>query len=285
MTRLLRIGPVLVFALGVALFLAAAASPGTRGRVVDTSFRSRALGGTLHMDVYLPPGYATSGRRYPVVYFLHGLPAGATSYRGIGSLTKALEARNLKAILVAPEGARGGESDPEYLDHGPGRNWETALAVELPRVIDSRYRTIATRRGRALVGLSAGGYGAMLIALHHLGTYGAIESWSGYFHPTDPSGWHSLDLGSPAANAHASAHAAVPRLRAALARRPTFIGFYVGDADDRFLGENKQLHRELAAHRVPHVFHVYRGGHTQRLWSAHAEKWLELALDHLDRDG
>jgi enterochelin esterase-like enzyme len=285
MPRLQRTLPVLVCALAVALVAAGSASPSLRGSVVDTSFRSRALGGTLHMAVYLPPGYATSGKRYPVVYFLHGLPAGATSYRGIGSLTKALEARNLHAILVAPQGARADDTDPEYLDRGPGRNWETALAAELPRVIDARYRTIARRRGRALVGLSAGGYGAMLIALHHLGTYGAIESWSGYFHPTDPSGWHPLDLGSTAANAHASAHVAVPRLRAALAKRPTFIGFYVGDADNRFAAENRQLHRELAAHRVPHVFRVYSGGHTQRLWSDHAEDWLELALNHLDPDG
>jgi enterochelin esterase-like enzyme len=284
MRRLLHTLPVIVCALA-ALVSATAAQPSRAGRVVDTSFRSRALGGTLHMAVYLPPGYATSRRRYPVVYFLHGLPAGATAYRGIGSLTKALEARNLKAILVAPEGARDGDTDPEYLDHGPGRNWETALAGELPHVIDGRFRTIATRRGRALVGLSAGGYGAMLIALHHLGTYAAIESWSGYFHPTDPSGLHSLDLGSRARNAHASAHAAVPLLPAALAKRPTFIGFYVGDADDRFLAENRRLHRELAAHRIPHVFHVYTGGHTQQLWADHAEDWLALALAHLDRDG
>jgi enterochelin esterase-like enzyme len=285
MPRLSRTFPVLVCALVVALVVAGSARPSPRGRVVDTSFRSRALGGTLHMAVYLPPGYATAGKRYPVVYFLHGLPAGATSYRGIGSLTKALEAANLKAILVAPQGARAGDTDPEYLDRGPGRNWETALAAELPRVIDARYRTIATRRGRALVGLSAGGYGAMLIALHHLGTYGAIESWSGYFHPTDPSGRHALDLGSAARNAHASAHAATSRLREALAGRPTFIGFYVGDADDRFLAENLRLHRELARHRIPHVFHVYSGGHTQRLWAGHAEDWLALALAHLDRDG
>jgi enterochelin esterase-like enzyme len=284
MSRLLRTLSLLV-AVALALLSTSTASPSPNGRVVDTSFRSRALRGNVHMDVYLPPGYATSGRRYPVVYFLHGLPAPPTAYRGIGSLTKALEARNLKAILVAPQGARAGESDPEYLDRGEGRNWETALAAELPRVVDARYRTIATRRGRALVGLSAGGYGAMLIALHHLGTYGAIESWSGYFHPTDPSGWHALDLGSAAANARASAHAAVPRLRAALSKRPTFIGFYVGDADDRFRPENLRLHRELAARRVPHVFRVYKGGHTQKLWSDHAEDWLELAVDHLDRDG
>jgi enterochelin esterase-like enzyme len=76
----------------------------------------------------------------------------------------------------------------------------------------------------------------------------------------------------------------VPRLHAALRTRPTFIGFYVDDSDDRFRAENERLHRELAAHGVPNVFRVYGGGHEQRLWSAHTEDWLELALDHLERD-
>ena len=56
--------------------------------------------------------------------------------------------------------------------------------------------------GRALVGLSAGGYGAVMLALHHLAAFSVVESWSGYFHPTDPAGQHALDLGSSRANAN-----------------------------------------------------------------------------------
>ena len=63
-------------------------------------------------------------------------------------------------------------------DWGPGRNWETAIAKEVPAYVDGRFRTIADRRGRALVGLSAGGYGAVLVALHHLSDFSAVESWS-----------------------------------------------------------------------------------------------------------
>jgi enterochelin esterase-like enzyme len=149
--------------------------------------------------------------------------------------------------------------------------------------VDAHFRTIRGRRGRALVGLSAGGYGAVLLALHRLDAFSVIESWSGYFHPTDPSGLHALDLGSHAANRRASAHSFVRSLRRAFSRRPTFFGFYVGQQDDRFRDENIQLHRELAAARVPHVFEVYRGGHDQALWNRHAPAWLRLALDHLSR--
>ena len=86
-------------------------------------------------------------------------------------MARAVEASGGHAIVVGAQGARAGDADPEWLDHGPGRNWETATAVELVKTIDSRYRTIPTRTGRVLLGISAGGYGAALIGSHHPETY------------------------------------------------------------------------------------------------------------------
>ena len=148
--------------------------------------------------------------------------------------------------------------------------------------MDGHFRTIASRRGRALVGLSAGGYGAFLIGLHHLDEFGAIESWSGYFHPTDPAGNLPLDVGSAGDNARASAHAILPALKAALRRDHTFVGFYVGAADSRFAAENIRFDRELTAARIPHRFRIFRGGHDQTLWQAQAPGWLALALGRLE---
>ena len=185
------------------------------------------------------------------------------------------------AILVAPQGARDHDSDPEYLDWGPDRNWQTAVGQELPRFFDRHFRTIPNRHGRALVGLSAGGYGATLLALHHLEAFSVVEPWSGYFHPTNPAGTARLDLGSRAANARASAHTYVRTLRRAFRRRPTFFAFYVGRGDTRFRAENLRLHRELLAAGVPHLFRQYPGAHAQTVWSAHATAWLRLTLDHL----
>src|SRR5438105_4926394 len=88
------------------------------------------------MEVYLPADYTTSGKRYPVIYFLHGLPASSSSYRGADFLRDALDRAGRPAILVAPQGARDRDSDPEYLDWAPGRNWETAVGQELPRFVD-----------------------------------------------------------------------------------------------------------------------------------------------------
>ena len=133
------------------------------------------------------------------------------------------------------------------------------------------------------MGLSAGGYGAVMLALHHLPAFAVVESWSGYFHPTDPAGERALDLGTARANAHANAHAFVKTLRRGFASRLTFFAFYVGRGDARFRDENRAFHRELTAAGVPHLFRIYPGGHEQSVWSAHARAWLAVAVDHLAR--
>ena len=204
-----------------------------------------------------------------------------SAYRGSQFLAAALAHTRREAIIVAPQAARDGDSDPEYLDWGRARNWETALDRDVVNYIDSHFRTIATRRGRALLGLSAGGYGAMIVALHNLDSFSVVESWSGYFHATDPSGLHPLQLGSASRTRHASAHTYVSTLRQATAQRPTFIAFYVGTADTRFRKENERFDDELRKAHVPHVFELYPGGHELGVWTQHAAAWLGLALNHL----
>jgi S-formylglutathione hydrolase FrmB len=269
------------FVFVVALFTAGGAATRPAYVSVDRALYSPAVEGRLHLAIYLPTDYATSGKRYPVVYFLHGLPAGPTAYQGSNFLASALDRTGRQAIIVAPQGARDNDSDPEYLDWGPGRNWETAITRDVVRYVGSHFRTLPGRQGRAIVGLSAGGYGAVLLALHHLPSFSVIESWSGYFHPTNPAGTAALDLGSASANAHASAHTFVSTMKASFAHRPTFFAFYVGRGDARFRAENVRLDRELQSARVGHVFKVYPGGHQQSIWQAHAAAWLNLALRHL----
>ncbi len=253
----------------------------SRSAIVDFSFESKALHSRLRFAAYLPADYQTSGLRYPVVFYLHGLPAGPGAYDNVAWLRNALDSLSHGVILDAPQGSTKEDSDPEYLDWGPGHNWETPIASELPHYVDSHLRTIARRNGRALVGLSAGGYGAVILALHHLDDFGAIESWSGYFHPTNPKGTRALDLGSAVLNAQANAHTFVSTLKRDLKRRPTFFAFYVGNKDWRFRDENLQLDRELNAAHVPHVFALYPGAHEGTVWAAHVSAWLQFAADHL----
>ena len=249
---------------------------------VSVSCRSPSLGGALPAIVYLPAGYRSGSSRYRVIYFLHGLPANAGSYRANQFVGKAVSSGRDAAIVVAPQGARSDNEDHEYLDLKTTENWPQAISHDLTRCIDSRFRTVANRSGRALVGLSAGGYGAMNIGLRNLATFGAVEAWSGYFEATDPSGNHKLDLGSPQANAAA----AVPRgadLKAAVKAHPSLIAFYVGRQDDRFADDNESFARALARERIPHLFRTYPGGHSGALWTSESKLWLGYALGALAR--
>lgn len=243
-------------------------------RALDEGITSVALKGKVHARVILPASYDDHpARRYPVVYFLHGLPAGSTSYLGNSWLARAMQAAG-PAILVVPQGARDSDTDPEYLNWGAGRNWETYIATEVPRDIDAHFRTIRSPRGRALVGVSAGGYGATVVGLHHPDVFSVVESWSGYFHPTDPTGTKPLARG-PATNVHT--------LIRDIRTDRTWFGFYVGRGDTLFAPENVQLDGELSEAHIPHLFELYRGAHETSLWQAHAALWLRLALDHLAR--
>lgn len=256
----------------LALVATAAAALLRTSRNLDERITSVALNGDVHARVILPTQYDDLPRRnFPVIYFLHGLPASASAYRGNSWLASVMGKLG-PAILVLPQGARDSDTDPEYLNWGAGRNWENYIARELPNYIDQHFRTIRSRRGRAIVGLSAGGYGATLVGLHHPATFSVIESWSGYFHATDPTGTQALVRG-PLANAH--------NLFLGLRNTSTFFAFYVGRDDGRFLAENEQANRELAVAHVPHVFEVYAGAHETQLWQAHATSWLRLAVRHL----
>ena len=91
--RRLRLAAVLALVALAALAGVFGARAATRAegtaQVLDESFASRALDSPLHYLVMLPPDYDTSGLRYPVLYFLHGLPAGPDAYRSVAWVANA----------------------------------------------------------------------------------------------------------------------------------------------------------------------------------------------------
>jgi enterochelin esterase-like enzyme len=250
-------------------------------KTVAASFQSQALGSRFHFVVYLPTSYARGSGRYPVVYFLHGLPASPTSYLHLKWVSESLAQTGREAILVIPQATRVPDGDPEYQDWGPGDDWETALAMELPSWMDANYRTLADRLGRAIIGYSAGGYGASIIGLHHPEKFSTIQSWSGYFQPTDPSGRTPISVGSAAENDRANVENLIPALAKQFARYPTKFAFYVGATDATFVPANTSLQQALTAAGIEHLFRLYPGAHTTALWQTHAPAWLALAVDSL----
>jgi hypothetical protein len=147
--------------------------------------------------VYLPPGYdADAKRRYPVLYVLHGYT---------GNVAALLSARPWEtnvfqwadyliatgamppAIVVVVDGfTRLGGS--QYVDSIHNGNYATYTVRDVIGFVDANYRTIAREGGRAVLGKSSGGFGAMHLVLEHPGVFSAFASHSGdsyfaYAHP------------------------------------------------------------------------------------------------------
>src|SRR5207253_8674484 len=102
---------------------------------------------------------------------------------------------------VMPFGSTGTFNDQEWVNGvGAGNGWSTFVSRDLVHYIDARYRTIASARGRAIAGLSEGGYGAIDIALRHPREFSVVESWSGYERPDKIRSIFGPTLGTLAAN-------------------------------------------------------------------------------------
>src|SRR5581483_5110591 len=159
-----------------------------RGRLLHASFFSRALGQRRSYLIYLPPGYAAAaarGRHYPVYYFLHGSPGRpslAFTVARIGVVYDVLlhEHRIRPFLVVVPDGRHGTyRSDTEWANTR-ARGRYGSFVMDVVHAVDSRWATIPKRRDRMLAGYSEGAYAALNLSLHHLGTFGSLESWSGY---------------------------------------------------------------------------------------------------------
>jgi enterochelin esterase-like enzyme len=250
----------------------------THGVATHFSLVSPALGGRSQpVDVYLPPGYATSPqRRYPVIYLLHGVPGRPAAFLEtvrLGVVEDELVAlhRIRPAILVMPFGSTGSFTDEEWANGvRANSNWEAFVARDLVRAVDRRYRTIPTGRARALAGLSEGGYGSLNIGLHHPGEFDVLESWSGY-QRADPI--RSIFGVNRAALARNSPNLTLGAVAARLRRAHTYVWFYSGTGD-HFVKQNTAFAAELRRYRIPFHFFVVHGGHNWGIWRGNASRAL-----------
>jgi enterochelin esterase-like enzyme len=237
------------------------------------SVASPALGGRRQaVYAYLPPGYATSRRRYPVVYLLHGFPGRPLAFLEtlrMGVLDDELSTRHpaRAAILVMPYGSTGTFTDKEWADGvGRGEGWATFVSRDLVRAVDARYRTIPAADGRVIAGLSEGGYGAINIALHNPREFGVVESWSGYQHPDRIRSIFGQSLAALPAN---DPTLLLPAVARQLRREHTFFWFYSG-SDDRLRKQNRAFALQLSQLRIPHHYFEAFGGHNWGLWRRNA---------------
>lgn len=142
--------------------------------------------------VVLPPSYrANPGRRYPVVYALHGYSIGAeqwTSEIHVPQVVEGAFAKGVPEMIVVLPDSKTLHNGSMYSTSVTTGDFETFVARDLVAYIDSHYRTIPDRKSRGLVGHSMGGYGATRIGFKHADTFGALYLMSPCCMPARPGG-------------------------------------------------------------------------------------------------
>ncbi len=269
---------------------AAVASVGrevVQGVLASFAVPSPAVGRTQEVYVYLPPGYQPNRLPgYPVLYLLHGYPGGPGSFVGgvpAGPTEDTLLAQGLMrpTILVMPHGTPDAFTETSWVNGiGPDSAWETFLAGDVVGWVDSHFDTVRSAAGRAIAGLSDGGYGALNIALHHPNEFGVVESWSGYAYADPTETWvYGNDARVLSYNSPAELLAdAGPALR----RAGAFFWLSVGWQDSaRF--DNAEFASELAAAGIPFSLTLVPGSHLPSVYRAILPSALEAFSRHLGR--
>ena len=165
-----------------------------RGTVVTVEFDSRVLRGNplgdpsrRRVPIYLPPGYATTERRYPVVFALSGFSGSGRSWLNTSPWGEALDERldRLHAsgalaptIVVMPDcSTRWGGS--QYMNSSATGRYEDHIVRELVPWVEHNLRTLPGRAHRGVFGKSSGGFGAMRLGMRHPDLFGAVACHSG----------------------------------------------------------------------------------------------------------
>jgi S-formylglutathione hydrolase FrmB len=277
------------------LFLIITSSAFGQSRINCSALNSRILKRVVRYCVYLPSGYDSGVsqhlRRYQVLYFLHGLGDNEQTLFNSGGWTLLDDLRKQHKmgdfLIAAPEGRRS-----FYINSADGTQPYSDFFLKefIPR-IESKYRTQAGPDGRAISGISMGGYGALRFAFAHPEMFSAVSAQSPALITETPqqldsaanSGSPLLGVlapvfGSPIDVAHWNANN--PFLlakRNAAALRSVSIYFNCGQEDNYgFEKGAAALDRELSQEHIKHEYHAYPGDHSITYFLSHFAQVMEF---------
>lgn len=248
---------------------------------VDTLLtRSVSMKKEIKAVVIKPDSYA-SGKRFPVVYLLHGYSGNYSNWiEKVPGIKE--DADRYQVLIVCPDGGFGSWYWNSPVD--PAFQYETYVAEELVSLIDRQYKTITGAAGRAITGLSMGGHGALYLALKHPEVYGAAGSMSGGVDIRPfPNNWDMAKrLGSYASNkALWEENTVMNLLHLAQPGKPALI-IDCGTADF-FFEVNERLHQELLYRNIPHDYITRPGSHNWEYWKNAVRFQLLYFYDYFNR--
>jgi S-formylglutathione hydrolase FrmB len=206
---------------------------------------------------------------FPTVYQLHGLSDDQTIWQRRTSIERYADRYGF--IIAMPDGGRG-----FYCDHPCTMHQGEAHLLETVERVDRMFRTIPDRRGRAIGGLSMGGFGSMKLALKRPDLFGSVVSHSSVFAvkqrvPLYPDLAAFRAKGLPASD---DPFALARRLAKSSGARPR-IRFDCG-VDDGLLDDNRRLHALLAKLGIEHQYAEFPGAHSWEYWDEHIDEALRF---------
>ena len=255
---------------------------------------SRILKQAVHYCVQLPPGYdakESPAKRYPVLYFLHGLGQNEQTLFSTGGWSVIEDLRRQHKIgdflVVAPEGKRS------FYVNSPGDSvrYSDFFLQEFIPYIESKYGVRPGRKGRAITGVSMGGYGALRFAFAHPEMFSAVSAQSAALitqtprelsdaaHSGSPLGrLMGPAFGEPINVQHWEANSVFVLARKnQLGLKNLAIYFNCGQQDDfGFEDGAAALHRELQSEGVKHEYHSYPGDHSLTYFLSHMAEVMEF---------
>jgi S-formylglutathione hydrolase FrmB len=256
-------------------------------RVQTINFKSQTLNAELPYNVVLPSDYFTSTTtRYPVLFLLHGLTGHYNDW--LLRTNVADYSSQYRIIVVMPEG-----NDSWYTDT-PTEKYETYVVKDLLTDVQQRYRTIEARYGRAIAGLSMGGYGAFKFALKYPATFAFAGSMSGAFNATrltqteggSAANWNNYlkVWGPPGSDARKAndLFELIKQLTPSRIGALPYFYFDCGTEDAAWIFDgNRELSSLMLEKKIPHEYRELPGNHSWVYWDAQVQEVLKIASQKL----
>lgn len=257
------------------------------GKVFDNLFmKSKILKMDRKYAVYLPDDYATSNRSYPVLYLLHGAgddQSGWVQFGEVRQITdKAIENGTATAMIIVMPDANTGQRG--YFNDLKGEwNYEDFFFQEFIPFIEKEYRIRSEKRYRAIAGLSMGGGGSFVYALHHPEMFSTACPLSASCGPltTDDAKKTLVRLGNQSPSddevtAYYNKYSVLALMNNMPDDQKKAVRWYIDCGDDDFLFEgNSLVHIAMRKKEIPHEFRTRDGGHSWVYWRAALPTVLE----------
>ena len=258
------------------------------GKVMDNlSLQSRLLKMDRKYAVYLPPDYETSTRSYPVLYLLHGAGDDQTGWIQFGEVLniadKAINSGLATAMIIVMPDANTGKRG--YVNDVKGEwPYEDFFFREFIPFIEKTYRIRTDKQYRAIAGLSMGGEGTFIYALHHPELFSSACPLSAATGPKNLEElknyrlWQGVEgISDTDKELYFKKYSVLSLIENMPDSQKKAVRWYIDCGDDDFLFEgNSLVHIAMRKKEIPHEYRVRDGVHSWTYWRASLPAVLEF---------